>query len=70
MEKAAADVTANNLNTLPELLLLGGGVPIWKNDVVIGSIGISGAGGGFNDHNVAKEAVEALGFSIHKKQGL
>lgn len=67
MEKAAADVTANNLNTLPELLLLGGGAPIWKDNVVIGSIGVSGAGGGLQDHNVAKEAVEALGFSIHKK---
>ncbi len=66
MQKASADSTAENLNTLPELLLLGGGVPIWKNGEVIGSIGVSGAGGGLNDHNVAKQAVENLGFTIYK----
>ena len=67
MEKAAADPTANNLNTLPELLLLGGGVPIWKDGELVGSIGVSGAGGGENDHNVAKRAAENLGFTIVKK---
>ena len=66
MQKAAADSTAQNLNSLPELLLLGGGVPIWKDGVLVGSLGVSGAGGGENDHNVARKAVEALGFSIKK----
>lgn len=66
MQKAAADPTANNLNTLPELLLLGGGVPIWKDGVLVGSIGVSGAGGGESDHNVAKKAAENLGFTIKK----
>ncbi|MEO6917317.1 MAG: heme-binding protein, partial [Chitinophagaceae bacterium] len=46
MQKAAADSTAKNLNTLPELLLLGGGVPIWKDGELVGSLGVSGAGGG------------------------
>ena len=59
--------TVNNLNTLPELLLLGGGVPIWKDGELVGSIGVSGAGGGENDHNVAKRAAENLGFTIVKK---
>jgi uncharacterized protein GlcG (DUF336 family) len=67
MQKAAADPTAHNLNTLPELLLLGGGVPIWKDGELVGSIGISGAGGAENDHNVAKKAAENLGFTIKKK---
>ena len=67
MQKAAADPTANNLNTLPELLLLGGGVPIWKDGELVGSIGVSGAGGGESDHNVAKKAAENLGFTIKKK---
>ncbi len=67
MQKAAADSTAQNLNTLPELLLLGGGVPIWKDSELVGSIGVSGAGGGENDHNVAKNAAENLGFTIKKK---
>jgi uncharacterized protein GlcG (DUF336 family) len=66
MQKAASDATANNLNTLPELLLLGGGVPIWKDGELIGSIGVSGAGGGESDHNVAKKAAENLGFTIKR----
>ena len=66
MKNAAADSTTYNLNTLPELLLLGGGVPIWKDGELVGSIGVSGAGGGENDHNVARKAVENLQFSIKK----
>lgn len=66
MQKAASDTTAQNLNTLPELLLLGGGVPIWKDGELVGSIGVSGAGGGENDYNVAKKAAENLGFTIKK----
>jgi uncharacterized protein GlcG (DUF336 family) len=67
MKNAAADPTAQNLNSLPELLL-GGGVPIWKDGVLVGSTGVSGAGGGQNDHDVAQRAVEALGFPIRKQQ--
>lgn len=66
MKKAAADATAHNLNTLPELLLLGGGVPIWDRQKLVGSIGVSGAGGGENDHNIAKNAVESIGFKIRR----
>lgn len=66
MEKAAADPTAKNLNTLPELLLLGGGVPVFKDGELVGSLGVSGGGGGENDHNIAKKAVESLGFTIKK----
>ena len=67
MQKAAGDPTAYNLNTMPELLLLGGGVPVWNKDELIGSIGVSGAGGGLNDHNIAKLAIERLGFDTTKK---
>ena len=66
MQKAATDATAKNLNTLPELLLLGGGVPIWLKEALIGSIGVSGAGSGINDHNLAKQTVEKLGFQLTK----
>lgn len=66
MQKAAADPTAQNLNTLPELLLLGGGVPIWKDGQLVGGLGVPGAGGGENDHNVARKAVEGLGSTISK----
>lgn len=67
MEKAASDPTANNLNTLPELLLLGGGVPVWKDGELVGSLGVSGAGGGKSDHEVARKAAENCGFTIQKK---
>lgn len=66
MRNVADSGDAKNLNTLPELLLLGGGVPIWKDGVLIGSIGVSGGGGGENDHNIAKNATENLGFKINK----
>ena len=66
MEKAALDATAKNLNTLPELLLLGGGVPVFKDGQLVGSLGVSGGGGGENDHNIAKKAAENLGFTIKK----
>lgn len=52
------------MNTLPELLLLGGGVPIYKEGHLIGSLGLSGGGGGENDHNIAVQAVENSGFEI------
>lgn len=35
MQNAASSESAKNLNTLPELLLLGGGVPVWKNGELI-----------------------------------
>ncbi|PST45212.1 hypothetical protein CYV15_01545 [Riemerella anatipestifer] len=66
MQKAAANPTAQNLNTLPELLLLGGGAPIWKDGVLVGSIGISGGGSGENDHNIAQKAIENLGFNTQQ----
>ena len=67
MQKAAADPTAQNLNSLPELLLLGGGVPIWKDGALVGSLGVSGGGGGQNDHDIAKKAVENIGATITKQ---
>ena len=66
MNNAAKSKDPQNLNTLPELLLLGGGMPIFKEGELIGSIGISGGGSGENDHNIAKRTVENLGFKIAK----
>lgn len=67
MQKAAVDITAQNLNTMPELLLLGGGAPLWKDGALVGSIGVSGGGGGQNDHDIAKQAAQNLGFTITKQ---
>ena len=66
MNNAAKSKDAQNLNTLPELLLLGGGMPIFKDGDLIGSVGVSGGGSGENDHNIAKKSVENLGFKISK----
>lgn len=64
MKKAASDETSRNLNTLPELLLLGGGVPVWTDGKLIGSIGISGGGGGEVDHNIARTAIMNSGYQV------
>lgn len=66
MNTAAESKDAKNLNTLPELLLLAGGVPVYLDGNLIGGLGISGGGGGQNDHNIAIKAVEQSGFTIHK----
>ena len=56
-ERAAADSTSENLVTIPELLLLGGGVPLIVDGNVIGGIGVAGAGGAVNDERCASDAV-------------
>ena len=56
---ASANPDTQNLNTLPELLLLGGGVPIIVNNKVIGSVGIAGAGGPEHDDAIAQK-IETL----------
>lgn len=66
MRNAANNKDATNLATLPELLLLGGGVPIWYNTNLIGAIGVSGGGSGENDDSIAKNAVQNSGFRITK----
>lgn len=62
MRNAAANKDAQNLNTVSDLLLLAGGMPIWKDGQLIGSIGVSGGGIVENDNNIAQKAVENLGF--------
>lgn len=42
LRKAEANPDTKNLNTLPELLLLSGGAPIFYKGEVIGSIGVAG----------------------------
>lgn len=66
MKKAENSQDSKNLNTLPELLLLGGGVPIWKDGELVGSIGVSGGGGGENDHSIAVKAIQNLNFKTNQ----
>ena len=56
MRMAQSNPDSENLNTLPELLLLSGGTPIfWKGNVV-GSIGVAGGGSAENDDLIARAA--------------
>ncbi len=48
---------SENLAFLPELLLLGGGVPLWHNNIIVGSIGVAGGGSAENDDLIAKSAI-------------
>lgn len=51
---------SENLNTLDELLLLGGGVPLKVGDQVIGAIGVAGAGGAAIDEGCALQAIDKI----------
>jgi uncharacterized protein GlcG (DUF336 family) len=47
------------LQYLPELLLLGGGVPLKQADAVVGGVGVAGGGGPDNDDACARAAALA-----------
>ena len=53
---ARANPDSQNLATLPELLLLGGGVPLRYGDEVIGAVGVAGGGGAENDDRIGHAA--------------
>ncbi|WP_139925398.1 heme-binding protein [Hymenobacter sp. DG01] len=53
---ARANPDTQNLNSLPELLLLSGGVPLLHNGQVIGGIGVAGGGSPDNDDLIGKAA--------------
>lgn len=65
--KARSNPDTANLAELPELLLLGGGVPLLKAGVVIGAIGVAGGGGPENDDLLASKVhLPAVGISTGK----
>ena len=67
LRNAEKNPDTKNLNTLPELLLLSGGIPIWYNGNIIGSIGVAGGGSPENDDSIAKSAaITELGITITK----
>lgn len=68
MRNAAKSTDAQNLNSLPELLLLSGGAPIYYQNQIIGSIGVAGAGSAENDDNIAQSvAIPAAGIFAKKQ---
>ena len=59
---------SENLAFLPELFLLGGGVPLWYNHLIVGSIGVAGGGSAENDHLIAKSAILSVaGITIENQ---
>ncbi len=59
-DNARTNPQAQNLNTVGELLLLGGGVPLLSGADVIGAIGVAGAGGGAIDEACALQAIAKI----------
>lgn len=59
-ERARSTPDTENLNTVSELLLLGGGVPLLADKEVIGAIGVAGAGGAAFDEGCALAAISKI----------
>ena len=59
-DNARANPDSNNLNTVSDLLLLGGGVPLKFGNDVIGAIAAGGAGGAVQDEACALEGIEKV----------
>jgi len=67
LRNAQANDDTKNLNTLPELLLLSGGSPIWYKGTIVGSIGVAGGGSPDNDDFLAKSAtIQEFGITTSK----
>jgi uncharacterized protein GlcG (DUF336 family) len=60
VERAASDPGSRNLTNVPELLLLGGSLPIVHAGEVIGGIGVAGSDGSVSDEQCAIAAVASL----------
>ena len=64
MRTAEKSADAKNLNTLPELLLLSGGSPLYFKGEIIGAIGVAGGGSAENDDIIARSvAIPEAGIS-------
>ncbi|WP_095113901.1 heme-binding protein [Pseudomonas sp. Irchel 3H7] len=66
-ERARSNPQTANLNTLDELLLLGGGIPLFAADELVGAIGVAGSGGE-QDENCAIKAAEKTGLAATRSQ--
>ncbi|MCH4897988.1 MULTISPECIES: heme-binding protein [unclassified Pseudomonas] len=65
-ERARSNPETANLNTLDELLLLGGGIPLFAGKELVGAMGVAGSGGGEQDENCAIKAADIVGLSINR----
>lgn len=64
-ERARNNPEAANLTSLGQLLLLGGGVPVYEGTQLVGAVGIAGAGGAEQDGACAIKATESVGLATH-----
>lgn len=67
-ERARSNPETANLNTLDELLLLGGGIPLFLGSELVGAMGVAGSGGGEQDENCAIKAAEKTGLATTRSQ--
>lgn len=58
IRNAQNNVDSQNLTSIPELLLLGGGVPVVYKTQLLGAVGVAGAGGSIQDDQCAQQGVE------------
>ena len=65
-ERARSNPETVNLNTLDELLLLGGGIPLYAGDELVGAMGVAGAGGAEQDEACALKAAQQIGLTIQR----
>lgn len=65
-ERARNNPETANLNTLDELLLLGGGIPLFAGKELVGAMGVAGSGGGEQDESCAIKAAEVVGLSLNR----
>jgi len=65
-ERARNSPETANLNTLDELLLLGGGIPLFAEKELVGAMGVAGSGGGEQDETCAIKAADIVGLSINR----
>ena len=65
-ERARSNREAANLNSIAELLLLGGGVPLFADGELVGALGVAGSGGAEQDEACAIKAAEQIGLTIQR----
>ena len=65
-ERARNNPEAANLNSIPHLLLLGGGVPLFAGTELVGAMGVAGAGGAEQDEACAVSAAQQIGLTTQR----
>ncbi len=65
--KAQSSPDSVNLNTVNELLLLGGGVPVKYRGQVIGAVGMAGTGGAESDDQCGADAINKVLGENHQE---